>query len=191
MRRLVVSMNLTLNGFMAASDGGLSWHTDFWDDEIARAFTLQLAEADTLLLGRKTYEAMAPYWKSIAENINPPRLDADFNDLMLRHEKVIFSRTLTRAAGWGNCRLANRNAAKEIDGLKSDKGKDLLIYGSGKLVTSLARLNLIDEYRLWMHPVALQKGRSLFGDFTALPQVKLSFSKKFDSGVVLMCYKAD
>ncbi|WP_158557106.1 dihydrofolate reductase family protein [Mucilaginibacter conchicola] len=183
-------MNLTLNGFMAASDGGLSWHTDFWDDEIARAFTLQLAEADTLLLGRKTYETMAPYWRSIAESINPPRPDADFNDLMLRHEKVIFSRTLTRAAGWGNCRLANRNIAKEIESLKTSNGKDLLIYGSGKLVSSLAKLNLIDEYRLWMHPVAIQKGRSFFGDFTKQPHIKLASSKKFNSGVVLMCYKA-
>lgn len=191
MRRLVVSMNLTLNGFMAANDGGLSWHTDFWDDEIARAFTLQLADADTLLLGRKTYEAMAPYWKSIAENVNPPRLDSDFNDLMLRHEKVIFSRTLTRAAGWGNCRLANRNAAKEIDNLKTDEGKDLLIYGSGKLVTSLARLNLIDEYRLWMHPIVIQNGRSLFGSFVGQPHFRLISSKKFSSGVVLLCYKTN
>ena len=175
---------------MAASDGGLSWHTDFWDDEIAQAFTLQLAGADTLLLGRKTYEAMAPYWRSIAENVNPPRHDADFNDLMLRHEKVIFSRTLTRAAGWGNCRLANRNIAKEIESLKMGNGKELLIYGSGKLVTSLARLNLINEYRLWVHPVAIQKGRSFFGEFKELPHIKLSSSKKFSSGVVLMCYKA-
>lgn len=190
MRRLVVSMNLTLNGFMAASNGDMAWHTDFWDDELARAFTLQLADADTLLLGRKTYEAMAPYWQSMAQNVNPPRLDADFSDLMLRHEKVIFSRTLTRAGGWSNCRLASRNLSKEISALKAADGKEMLVYGSGKLVATLAKLNLIDEYRLWLHPVAIQKGRPLFGSFITAPNIRLSYSKRFQNGVVLMCYRS-
>ncbi|MFD0793231.1 dihydrofolate reductase family protein [Mucilaginibacter litoreus] len=189
MRRLIVSMNVTLNGYMADVNGGLAWHAQFWNDEIARAVTTQLAQADTILLGRRTFEAMAPYWINRQFDPLAARDDAEFADLMLRHEKIVFSRTLTRAGNWLNSRLAGKPISREVQLLKSAVGKDILVYGSGKLVIALARLNAIDEYRLWVHPIVLKAGRPLFKPISERLQLAPCSITKFRNGVVLICYE--
>lgn len=181
-------MNVTLNGCMAGPNGELDWHYNRWSDDMARATAAQLGNADTILLGRKTYEAMAGYWQGRAKDIFGARVDADFVDMMNGHTKVVFSRRLKRAGNWENCRLAKRPVAKEVAALKQTDGKDIIIYGSGNLVSALREMHLVDEYRLWIHPVVLNKGRPLFTGH----EQGLQFSSKttFASGVVLMNYKA-
>ncbi|MGY4537575.1 dihydrofolate reductase [Mucilaginibacter sp. UYNi724] len=184
MRRLVVSMNITLNGFMAGSHGELDWHEPYWDDEMAKIITRQLGNADTLLIGRNTYQCMAPYWQAQQSNISAPREIVDFADMMNRYEKVIFSKTL-KIVNWQNARLANRPIGKEIRELKTLPGKDIVVYGSGKLVTQLIKLNLVDEYLIWIYPLLLNNGRPLFKSRLTMHPYK---TKVFGSGVVLMCY---
>jgi dihydrofolate reductase len=187
MRKLIVSMNVTLNGFMAGPDGELDWHTPYWDDEMARVTAEQLGNAGTILLGRNTYQGMAPYWPAQLANLHSAREDADFADMMNSYEKVVFSKTL-KSVSWRNSRLANRNISKEIYTLKNSPGKDLLVYGSGKLVAALTKLHLVDEYRIWVYPVALNKGRPLFNDLREKLSMQPAYINVFGSGVVLMCY---
>ncbi|MFD0763494.1 dihydrofolate reductase family protein [Mucilaginibacter lutimaris] len=178
-------MNITLNGYMAGPKGELDWHEPYWDQEMGNIITKQLGDADTLLIGRKTYECMAPYWQAQQVNISAPRDVLDFADLMNRYEKVIFSKSL-RAVSWQNARLAKRPIAKEIRTLKNMHGKDIIVYGSGKLVKQLIKLNLVDEYLIWIYPLAIKSGRALFTSRLYMAPYKTTI---FNSGVVLLCYK--
>ncbi|RYU89295.1 dihydrofolate reductase [Mucilaginibacter terrigena] len=187
MRRLIVSMNITLNGFMAGPDGELDWHEPYWDEEMGKVIAKQLGDADTLLIGRNTYQCMAPYWQAQQANPSAPRDAADFADMMNRYKKVIFSKTL-KTVSWQNARLASRPISKEIMALKALKGKDMVVYGSGKLVTQLIKLNLVDEYLIWIYPVAIKQGRPLFKTRLDIRPYK---TRVFDTGVVLMCYKTN
>jgi dihydrofolate reductase len=173
---------------MAGPYGELDWHTPYWDNELSRAVTQQLGNADTLLLGRITYSAIAPYWQAQQANQFGAREDVDYADMINRYEKVVFSKTL-KSLNWHNSRLANRNISKEIKELKQTIGKDLLVYGSGKLVAALTRLHLVDEYRIWVYPVVLNKGRPLFKDLREKLGMHPANVSVFESGVVLMCYQ--
>ncbi len=189
MRKVIVSMNITLDGFMAGPDAGLNWHFSYWNEEMARVAGEQLHNADTLLLGRITYEAMAGYWPSVVAG-GCPREDIAFADMMNNHLKVVFSKTL-KEAKWNNARLVAGNARKEILKLKQAPGKDMLVYGSGILVNRLMRLDLVDEYIFWVHPVVIGKGYRFFKDPRLLPRLRLLNTKALHSGVIMLHYRAD
>lgn len=185
MRKVIVSMNVTLNGCMAGPNGELDWHYGLWGNDMARATCMQLSCADTILFGRITYEAMAGYWIAKGGNAFGPREDVDFTEMMNGYTKIVFSKTL-RATRWQNSRLAKYGPAKEVHALKQLPGKDIIVYGSGGLISALNKLSLVDEYRLWVHPVVVDKGRPLFTKPKALAFVEKT---EFDTGVVLMVYK--
>src|SRR5882762_1112837 len=104
MRKLIVSMNMTLDGYMSGPDCELDWHFQSWNEEMAASASEQLAQADTILLGRVTYLAMAAYWSSKVASLSTPRADIDFADMMNSYNKIVFSKTLP-AVGWSNSRL--------------------------------------------------------------------------------------
>lgn len=185
MRKLIVSMNVSLNGCMAGANGELDWHHSLWCEDMARATSVQLGQADTILFGRITYQAMAGYWMAKARHDFGSREDVDFSQMMNGHNKIVFSKTL-KTTGWPNSRLAEGCIENEVKDLKQRPGKDIIVYGSGKIVQALNNLNLVDEYRLWMHPVAVDSGRSLF-----IKRAEFEFMEKhdFETGVVLMAYK--
>jgi dihydrofolate reductase len=187
MRKLIVSMNLSLNGCMAGPDGGLQWHHNHWSEDMARAITQQLADADTILLGRITYLAMAPHWRAGIGNGYGARQDMDFADMMRSHTKVVVSGTLAAANCWPNTELINSDLALAVAALKRQPGKNIIVYGSGTLVDALARLDLVDEYRLWLHPVIIGLGRPLFSGLSA--SLQFMARQVFDTGVVLLCYR--
>lgn len=190
MRKLIVSMNVTLNGMMAGPQGELDWHEPFWDDEMSRAAALQLGNADTLLFGRVTYQGMAPYWQA-QQNAFAPREDVDYSQMMNSYEKIVFSRSMVRIGGWQNARLATKTLATEVKAIKNKPGKDILVYGSGMLVNGLNRYKLVDEYRLWVYPLVLKKGRPLFTSFREKKSMMQSDVKVFKNGVVLVGYRVD
>jgi dihydrofolate reductase len=188
MRKLIVSINVTLNGFMAGPNGNLDWHVPYWNEEMSRVASEQLSNADTILLGRITYNAMAGYWPAQQASSYAAREDVAFSDMMNNYEKVVFSKTLTTVSNWSNSRLANRSIAREINELKQQPGKNIIVYGSGKLVTALIRHNLVDEYHIWIHPVVIEQGRALFNNLHGRLNIHPYKTKVFDTGVVLMCY---
>lgn len=188
MRDLVVSMNVTLDGFMAGPDYGLDWHFQVWNKEMSKAASEQLGNSDTIVMGRITYKAMAGYWSTHTIDPDAAREDIDFAEMMNGYPKIIFSRTLQEVR-WNNARLATRNIAEEVNFLKNQKGKDIIIYGSGSIVSALTRLRLIDEYRIWVHPVVIGRGTPLFNDADGLMNLGLIRSRTFSSGVVLLHYR--
>lgn len=180
-------MNMTLDGFMSGPDCELDWHFQSWNEEMAASASEQLGQADTILLGRVTYLAMAAYWSSKIAGISVPREDIDFAEMMNSHNKIVFSRTLP-AVGWCNSRLVKEDIPGEIARLKGQPGKDMIVYGSGRIVSVLMRLGLVDEYRIWVHPVVLGKGKPLFNAVDDHLDMHLFKTKGFSSGVILLYY---
>jgi dihydrofolate reductase len=187
MRKVVLSMNITLDGFMAGPHCELDWHFERWGPDMAVSLCEQLSKADTIILGRVTYSAMARYWPGRAADMSFPRDDLAFAEMMNNYEKVVFSKSMDIPT-WNNSRVVKGNTGREILQLKQQAGKDIIIYGSGKLVNSLMQLNLIDEYLLWVHPVILGKGKPLFRDKMNMTLMNL---KTFQSGVALLYYKTN
>lgn len=180
-------MNLSLDGKMYGPGGDLSWHFETWNEEMGEKLLEQLQRADTILLGRITYEAMAKYWTSKPMGPDFPRQDLAIADKMNCHTKVVFSRT-GFASIWKNTIIARRDAVQETNMLKHQKGKDIILYGSGSLASALIQSNLVDEYQLWIHPVILGKGFSLFNNPDNRLNLKLNNTVSFDSGVLVISY---
>lgn len=180
-------MNLTLDGFMAGPDCELDWHFERWTNEMAESLCEELSKADTILLGRVTYYAMARYWPQKERDLSFQRDDLAFASMMNNYAKVVFSRTLA-SADWNNSRLVKRDVVGEILHMKMQPGKNMIIYGSGRLASSLMRHGLIDEYRLWIHPVVLGKGKPLFKDLPERRDLQLNEVRTFQSGVCVLYY---
>ena len=188
MRKIIVSVNVTLDGYMAGPNCELDWHFNSWNDEMARSLTEQLSKADTILLGRVTYKGMAQHFSSVPVCLLTPRENLDFADMLNHYPKIVFSKTLT-AATWNNSKIVKSNIAKEVVKLKQQPGKDMIIYGSGQLVASLTKLGLIDEYRLWVHPIVLGGGKPLFKEVQQALNLSLYKTQTFSSGVVILFYE--
>jgi dihydrofolate reductase len=188
MRKLVVSMNLSLDGYMSGPNAELDWHFDSWNDDMGEKLLEQLEGADTILLGRLTYEAMAGYWSRKPLEQDFPRQDLAIADRMNRHIKIVFSKSRDNKL-WKNSSFASGNLDEEIIYLKNLKGKNILLLGSGKLMNSCLQRDLIDEFQLWVHPVILGTGRRLFNNLDQSVNLKLKESVLFDSGVVAIGYE--
>jgi len=173
---------------MAAPGGELDWHFEKWTNEMAETLCEQLSKADTIMLGGHTYSAMAAYWPQRGMDYRYPREDLAFAEMMNSYQKVVFSKTLTRLP-WNNSRLVKRGMEDEIIRLKESKGKDIIIFGSATLVASLINLGLIDEYILWVHPIALNGGTPLFAAAPGKLAMQLTSVRKFRSGVIVLYYK--
>jgi dihydrofolate reductase len=191
MKKIIVSMNLTLDGYISGPDSELDWHLNAWAPGMGRQLTLELSKADTILLGRVTYQAMESYWPDKAIDFMCPRDDIAYAVMMNRHRKAVVTKTLEKT-NWNNTRFLRGNIRTEINKLKrsrEEQDKDIIIYGSGQLVTSLMKLKLVDEYQLWIHPVILGKGKPFFTISDKKIRFELLNSKSFESGVVLLHYK--
>lgn len=188
MRRIIVSMNISLDGFIAGPDGELDWHFRSWTNEMAESLVEQLSRADTILLGGNTYSAMANYWPAVSTDLSFPREDIAFAEMMNNYTKIVFSNTLTTLC-WNNSHLINGSVYKQVSKLKRGGGKDIIVYGSGRLVASLVKSGLIDEYILWIHPVILGRGKPLFKTLRCNLLMHLCKIQQYSSGVVSLCYK--
>ncbi len=175
---------VTLDGFFEGPNREIDWHNV--DDEFNEFAVDQLNSVDVLLFGRVTYELMAGYWPTPAATKNYSIVANKMNNL----PKIVFSRTLKKAE-WNNTRLVKEDVAEEISKLKQQPGKDLIIFGSAKLASSLINLGLIDEFRIIVNPVALGEGNPLFRDIKDKINLKLLKTKMFSSGNVSLYYKPD
>ena len=186
MRKIIVSNLITLDGFFEGSDQELDWFVveDEFFDYVKELFK----SVDTILYGRVTFLQMAGYWPTPAANENDPVITDGMNSL----QKIVFSSTLTdrdvAASGWSNSKLVNKNITEAVRKMKQQAGKDMVIFGSGKLVNSFAEEGLIDEYRLILNPVILGKGNPLFKAGSERKDLKLLGTKTLGSGVVILIY---
>ena len=189
MRKLIVSMNLTLDGYLSGPQGELDWHVASWTKEMGDALCSQLATTDTILLGRITYEAMAAYCLSVVSG--PTCRDEDFAlaNMMNSNTKVVFSTTMKKPQ-WQKTLLLRGNLKGEIIRLKKKQGRNIIVYGSSQLVSGLITEGQVDEYWLWIHPVVAGKGISFFAKLRDKNYLKLLKTEIFDSGVVLLQYQS-
>lgn len=178
---------VTVDGFFAGPHGEIDWHRV--DAEFNEYAIDMLHSADMLLFGRTTYDLMAGYWPSPNVIKNDPIVAGLMNSL----PKIVFSKTEQGAAdfSWNNTKVMLDIVPEEIMKLKQEPGKDILIFGSGTIVSAFARLGLIDEYRLIVNPVILGSGKMLFSGAVGANEkivLKLLKTKTFASGNVLLYY---
>jgi dihydrofolate reductase len=184
MPKLIVFNSISLDGFFTDANGDMSWaHRD---DPEFNAFIAENAEGGgRLLFGRKTYELMKSYWPTPAAMKDNPVVAEQMNDL----PKVVFSRTMNEAS-WKNTALVKGNIAAEVRKMKNDSGLDMVIMGSGTIISQLAPEGLIDEYQIVLHPLVLGKGRTMFEDVKDRLSLNLHKTRPFRSGVVVLYYTA-
>ena len=181
MRKLIYSMALSLDGYIAGPDGSIDWSVP--DDELFRFHTRHVEEIDVHLCGRRLYEAML-YWETAEEN----PLSADevrFAQLWKALPKVVFSTTLESVVG--NTRLALDSVAEEVSRLKEQPGKDIAVGGAG-LAGECMRLGLIDEWWLFANPVVLGGGTPYFPSLDEPLELELLATRTFASRVVHLRY---
>jgi dihydrofolate reductase len=188
MRKVIVSEFLSLDGVMQApgnTDEGFQyggWQIPYFDDVMGAVVDKGLKAAGGLLLGRRTYHHFAGYWPSAPEEQEPELM----NDL----PKFVASTTLKEPLAWSNSTLLKGDVAGEVAELKERSGGDLLVYGSGELAQTLMRHNLVDEYRLMVHPVVLGTGKRLFRDDDGSRRLlRLVDSTTSGTGVLLLTYR--
>jgi dihydrofolate reductase len=182
MRKLIVFNNVSLDGYFTDANGDMSWAHK--DDAEWKAFAAKNASGEgVLLFGRITYELMASYWPTPFAAKNDPKIAEGMNDL----EKVVFSRTLDKVT-WKNTQLVKADLVTEVQKMKKAFGPGLVILGSGSIVSQLAEAGLIDKYQIVVHPIVFGKGRTLFEGVKKKLFLKLTNTRTFRNGNVLLSY---
>src|ERR1700730_14441649 len=180
MRRVVVFNTVTLDGFFVDSKGDMSWAHK--NDTEWNAFVSENASGNGMLLfGRITYELMASYWPTPMALQHFPVVAKGMNDM----PKAGFSRTLDKAS-WNNTELLKGDMAGEVRKMKKVAGPDMVILGSGSIVSQLTQQNLIDEYQIVLSSTVLGKGRTMFEGIKEKLNLKLTKSRTFGNGNVFL-----
>jgi len=185
MPKLVVFNSVTLDGYFTGVNGDLSWaYTRGSQDAEWQSFVAENAKGEgVLVFGRITYDMMVSYWPTQAALNNDPIVAERMNAL----PKVVFSRTLSQAA-WNNTTLVKGDPAAEMRKLKQAPGPDMVILGSGSIVSQLAQEGLIDEFQLVVKPVVLGEGRTMFEGVKQMLTLLPTRTRSFGNGNVLLCY---
>ena len=188
MRKVIVTTWVTLDGFIAGPNGEMDWVRV---DEAMGNYEYNLvSSADTLLLGRVTYQSFAGAWPHVPENPSVSEGEKMYARQLNAMRKIVFSRTLEKVE-WNNSFLVREVRAADIEHMKQEPGKDMVVYGSASIVQSLTNLGVIDEYQLFVHPVVLGSGKPLFKDIKDRANLKLVKTETFPSGVVGLYYQPD
>jgi dihydrofolate reductase len=195
-RRVVVSTFVTLDGYMVGPDEDISWVAEGFDREMQNDIADDMGrQFDLFVFGRVTYEIFAAYWPHAVpyeegDELNPaagkedPRIIRALNEV----PKVVFSTTL-ETAEWNNTRVVSEGPEDEIRRLKKEPGKAISVQGSASIVQALGRADLVDEYRLYVHPVLLGDGKPLFAGGFVRQDFELVRSKTYANGVIAASYR--
>ena len=182
MRKVILSMMVSLDGFIEGPKKELDWHV--WNKEMDKYMINFFDTIDTLLFGRITYQLMESYWPAASAPNDDPIITGKMNNL----PKIVFSKTLDKA-GWQNTTLLKEVNADEIAKMKQQPGKNMVIFGGANLASTFLHMNLIDEYQIIVNPVILGRGTPLFRDSGDKLTLELLRTKKFSSGNVILYYQ--
>ena len=184
MSKIIVFNHVTLDGYFVDMNGDMSWAHK--NDAEWNAFVADNAKGDaTLLFGRITYELMAGFWPTPSAIESMPVVAESMNSM----PKIVFSRTLDQAL-WNNTKLVKGDLAAEVRKMKKEPGNDMVIMGSGRIVSQLAQEGLIDEYEVVVNPIVLGKGRTMFEGVKEKLNLKLTKTRAFGNGNVFLCYES-
>ena len=183
MRKIVVHMGVSLDGFFEGPDRDISWHVV--DEELLVHMNEQLVTMGAFIEGRVTYELMEAYWPTADQDPTTPETMREFAGIWRAIPKIVFSRTLEQVGP--NATLLSEVDPDEIRALKQQPGGDMTL-GGVDLVETFRRLDLVDEYRLYVNPVLVGRGRRLFESSDAPTDLDLVENRRFGNGVVLLRY---
>lgn len=188
MRKLVLFMHASLDGFVAGPNGEMDWINV--GEEMFEMAGQRTSEADTALYGRVTYEMMDAYWPTAADKANPSKHDIEHSSWYNRVSKVVLSKTM-KDADRANTSFISENIPDKIRELKQQTGENILMFGSPTAAHLLMKENLIDEYWILANPILLGKGIPLFAEVTDRIKLQLVTSRVFKSGVVCLEYTTE
>lgn len=174
---------MSVNGFVGGPNGELNWMTWNWDDKIKKYVDELHDSIDMILLGRKMTDGFMQHW----QNVKPDSPEYAIAKKMVDTPKVVFSKTLQKS-NWLNTVLAKGNLADEVNNLKKQNGKDIIVYGGASFVSNLIKEGLIDEFYLFINPAAIPSGLTIFSKINERLALKFVSSTPFDCGIVLQQY---
>ena len=183
MRKVMYAMSVSLDGFIEALGGDLGW--SFPDEELHKHFNDLESKINVHLYGRGLYENMAAHWPTADEDPSAPEHERAYARIWRDMPKIVFSTTIDQVA-W-NSRLVRGNIAEEVNKLKEQPGQYMSVGGAG-IASTFMQLGLIDEYRLYIHPVILGGGKPMFPQLRDPINLQLVETHPFGSGVVLLRY---
>ena len=186
MRKLVLFMHTSLDGFTTDSKGKMDWINV--DEEMFDYAGLRTRESDTALYGRGTYQIMESYWPTAGDNPNATKHDLEHSAWYNHVQKIVVSKTL-KDSDLKNAKVISENLAVEIRKLKEGTGKEIIMFGSPTLAHTLTEENLIDDYWLFVNPILLGEGLPLFNSLKHTINLKLLANETFTSGVVCLHYE--
>jgi dihydrofolate reductase len=185
MRKLNVSTLVTLDGviqdpggFQELEEGG--WGNRYFDEEAQRYALEHLRESDAFLCGRVTYEVFKEFWPQVKEG--------EYAETLNQMAKFVASRTLEEPLEW-NATLLQGDVGDAVGELKRQEGRDIVMYGSAGLMATLMERDLIDEYRIWIHPFVIGTGTRLFAEGVPTASLELAESLALGTGVVVLVYR--
>jgi dihydrofolate reductase len=185
-RKIILFMSVSVDGFMAGPNGELDWH--MVDDEVHTYFNQQLRGAGAFLSGRVTYELMAGFWPTADKDPASTPPVVEFAGIWRDTPKIVFSRTLDPGQLGQSTTVLRDVIPEEIQRLKQQPGGDLVL-GGAQLAAAFMQHDLIDEYCLSIHPVIVGRGKPLFQPQDARRQLRLAETRTFGNGVVLLRYQ--
>ncbi len=184
MRKVKLSMQMTINGYVAGPNGENDWMTWNPDDDFLQFLSSHFDSSDTLLLGRKLADGFINHW----ENVVSSNTDHPFAKKIVDIPKIVFTKTLDKST-WNNTTLAKGNLAQEIANLKKQNGKDIIVYGGAGFVSSQIKEGLIDEYHLIVNPTAIGNGMTIFKSLDRTQKFSAIESKLYSGGKSVLSYK--
>jgi dihydrofolate reductase len=192
MRKVILSMQMTLDGFSTGPNDEMDYLPPFNDERMWKdlhdEMWRNLASVDTFILGRRTYQIWEKYWPVSASNPQSTENDKRFSRYADETQKIVISSTLDRV-DWKNTMLIKDNIAEEIQKLKQQPGKNMVVAGGATVAQTFARLGLIDEYKLVVHPMILGRGKLLLKDVDERQKLKLVETRTFNTGAVGLSYE--
>ena len=184
MRKLKLQVQMSVNGFVGGPNGELDWMTWDMDEKIGEYINDLTDSCDTILLGRKMTDGFVNYW----ESVKPDSPEYGFARKMVDYPKYVFTKTLDESP-WANVTLAKGNIVDEVNAIKAQEGRDIVVYGGASFVSSLIRHDLIDEYNLFVNPTAIAKGLTIFGEIDGTFRLKLIEATPYECGITVNRYQ--